>query len=132
MNKIEKWLDARRDVGLLALRLFVGLRLIYGVIDNVISWGRMEEFSRFLLANKFPFPMTSAILSVYVQFAGGLMILVGYGIRMASFLLVINFFVAVVMVHRHDTVEGMTPALAMFSGCITFLFCGAGKFALRR
>jgi hypothetical protein len=46
--------------------------------------------------------------------------------------MIINFLVALVMVHLHDSFEGMTPALAMLFSSILFLFYGAGKFALKR
>jgi putative oxidoreductase len=132
MNKIDIWLASNRDIGLLALRLFIGLRLIYGVADNVFSQERMREFAHFLEANGFPFPMLSAIVSVYVQLLGGVCILVGYQVRLASAFLIVNFLIALGMVHLNDTVEGMTPALAMLFGCITVLFTGAGRYSFEK
>ena len=90
------------------------------------------EFSVFLQNNGFPFPTFNAIVSVYVQFLGAILILVGYKIRYASFVLVINFLVALIFVHirANDTIEGMTGALAMLFGCLTFLFSGADKISL--
>jgi hypothetical protein len=38
LNKIEFWLSTKADVGLLLLRLFIGLRIVYGAFDNIISW----------------------------------------------------------------------------------------------
>jgi hypothetical protein len=35
------------------------------------------------------------------------------------------------MVHRNDTIEGMTPALAMLFSSVVFVFYGAGRFALK-
>ncbi|QHT65922.1 DoxX family protein [Rhodocytophaga rosea] len=129
MDKIDIWLSSNRDIGLLALRIFIGLRLIYGVADNVFSQEQMMEFAHFLEANNFPLPTLSAIVSVYVQLIGGLLILIGYQIRLAAAVLIVNFLVALGMVHINDTVEGMTPALAMLFGCITLLFTGAGKYS---
>jgi putative oxidoreductase len=92
----------------------------------------MIKFSDFLEANQFPFPVLSAVASVYVQFLGALLILAGYKIRIASFILSLNFMVALIFVHfrANDTIEGMTPALAMLFGCLTFLFTGADKISL--
>lgn len=132
MNKIDIWLSSNRDIGLLALRLFIGLRLVYGVVDNVLSKERMMEFAGFLEANGFPLPSLSAIVSVYVQLIGGLLILAGYQIRIASAVLIVNFLIALGMVHLHDSVEGMTPAMAMLFGCITLLFTGAGKYSFNK
>ncbi|MDN5212978.1 DoxX family protein [Fulvivirgaceae bacterium BMA12] len=131
-QKIEQFLGANKHIGILLLRIFVGGRLCYGVIDNVLSWERMIEFSDFLKANDFLFPTISALVSVYVQFIGAMLISFGFKIRIASFLLTINFLVALLFVHfpANDTVEGMTPALAMLFGCLTLLFTGAEKISL--
>jgi len=119
-------------IGLLILRLFIGLRLIYGVIDNIISWEQMVEFSKFLTTHGFPMPLVSAVVSVYVQFIGALLMLVGYKTRLAALVLVVNFIVALFAVHIPigDTVEGMTPALAMLFGCLTLFFTGSGKVSI--
>ncbi len=129
---MNSFLDANRHVGIFLLRLFIGLRLFYGVIDNVVSWEQMMEFARFLTANDFPFPVLSAICSVYLQLLGSLMILAGFKIRMASLLMVANFIIAVFFVHVKggDSIEEMTPALAMLFGCITFLFIGAERISI--
>lgn len=115
------------DIGIFILRLFIGLRLIYGVLDNIVSWDRMIDFSEFLSNHSFPFPLMSAVASVYIQFFCSIAILLGYKVRMASYLLIINFIVAIIFVHirSHDSIEVMTPALAMLFGCIT-LFCTGG------
>lgn len=132
IKKIKIFLDDNKSVGILLLRIFIGCRLFYGVVDNVLSWERMIEFSNFLEANNFPLPIISAIISVYVQLIGAIFILVGFKLRFASFLLSINFIVALIFVHfrANDTIEGMTPALAMLFGCLTLLFTGADKISL--
>ncbi len=129
---MEKLIRPNRDLGLLILRLFIALRLIYGVADNIISWKHMLEFSEFLTTFNFPLPKLSAILSVYIQFLGGLFLLIGFKTRLSAFILAINFLIALLFVHvvADDSVEQMTPALALFFGSITLLFTGAGKFSL--
>ncbi|MBK6266119.1 DoxX family protein [Marivirga sp. S37H4] len=132
VKKTDEYLDRNWQIGILLLRIFIGLRLLYGVVDNIISWQQMIEFSIFLENNGFPFPLMSAVTSVYVQFIGGLLILLGYKIRVTSFILIINFLVAfIVHLLANDTVEGMTPALAMLFGCLTFLFTGPGKLSVK-
>ena len=39
------------DVGLWCLRALTGASLIYGVIDNIVSAERMDEFVGFMAAN---------------------------------------------------------------------------------
>lgn len=132
LENIEKRLQSKKHLGILLLRIFIGTRLLYGVIDNILSWERMMEFSHFLQQNGFPFPTANAVISVYVQFVGAILILIGFKIRLASFVLVINFLIALIFVHISigDTIEGMTGALAMLFGCLTFLFTGADKISL--
>ena len=119
------------NIGILLLRIFLGIRLIYGVIDNIISWEKMVEFSSFLESFNFPLPIISAITSVSIQCVAGISILVGFKTRLASILLIINFIIAVLFVHiiSHDSIEGMTPALAMLFGSMTLFFTGAGKYS---
>ncbi|MFN2457984.1 MAG: DoxX family protein [Chitinophagaceae bacterium] len=105
-------------------------RLIYGVIDNILHWEKMLEFEQFLNQFKFPLPLISAVVSVYAQFIAGILILIGWKIRWAAFVMIINLLVALVMVHRNDTVEQMTRALAILFCCVLFLFYGSGRYSL--
>ena len=132
LNKFEIYLNKKKALGILFLRLFISLRLIYGVIDNIISWEQMLEFAAFLQNNSFPFPTFSAVLSVYIQFIAAICVLLGYNIRLASFFLIVNFLIAIIFFHLAvgDSIEGMTGALAMFFGALTFLFTAAEKYSL--
>jgi putative oxidoreductase len=129
---MNAWFKKNADLGILLFRMFLSIRIIYGVIDNVLSWSRMIEFSKFLEVNKFPYPMFSALLSVYAQLLAGLFILAGWKTRFASLILVINFMVAIFTVHRKDSFEAMTPALAMLFGSVLLLFTGPGRYGLER
>ena len=119
-------------IGTFLLRIFVGGRLIYGVIDNVLSWEKMVEFSVFLEQHQFPFPLLAAVASVVIQFVGALMILIGFKTKIWAILLVLNFLIALVFVHFQvgDTVESMTPALALLFICLSLVFTGPGKFSV--
>jgi putative oxidoreductase len=132
MKQIEQWLSSKSDIGLLALRIFIGLRIIIGASDNIISWERMMEFSEFLKVNNFPVPTFCAVLSVYAQFICAILIVIGYKTRFAAAVLVFNFIVAIVMVHLSHSIERMTPALAMLFISIALLFTGSGKYSLKK
>jgi putative oxidoreductase len=71
------WFHKNSDIGVLLLRLFTGIRLLYGVLDNVVSWSHMLKFRDFLQQFQFPFPLLSAILSVYCQLLAGILFIVG-------------------------------------------------------
>ena len=124
-------LETKGYVGILIIRVFLGLRLIYGVIDNILSWERMMEFSKFLQSNGFNMPTIFAVLSVYAQFFCAILIIIGYRTRLASFILIINFIIAAfVHIRANDSIENMTPALAMLFICVTLFFTGADKIGL--
>ena len=124
----------RSAIGLLLLRLFLGARLFYGVIDNAISWDKMKEFAEFLSSNHFPMPLLSAIISVSAQLICSIMILIGWQTKIASLIMVFNFLVALIAVHFRlgDSIEGMTPVLAMFFCSLTLFFTGPGEHAINR
>ena len=119
-------------LGLLIIRIFIGLRAIYGVIDNVVNWDKMHEFSRFLANYKFPMPTVSAILSVAIQLFCGFFLLVGWKTKWSAVLMFFNFLTAIFMVHlpNGDSIEASTPALAMLFISACLFFTGAGKYSV--
>ena len=118
--------------GLLLFRLLISARLIYGVLDNILSWKQMVEFEHFLAARGVPFPLLGAILSVCVQFICGVLYLLGAACRLTGFLLIVNFVAALVIAHRGDTFVGMFQALTMLFAGILIFFDGPGKFSVDR
>jgi putative oxidoreductase len=124
------WFHKNSDIGVLLLRLFTGIRLLYGVLDNVVSWSHMLKFRDFLQQFQFPFPLLSAILSVYCQLLAGILFVVGFKIRMAAILMIVNFLVAVCVVHWGQPLEAMTPPLFILFVSILFLFQGAGRYSV--
>lgn len=130
MDRFFQWLDRNRDMGIFLLRLFVGFRLLEGVTDNIFSWPRMHEFSEFLDKFGFPFPIFCAVLSVYAQAVAGVLIILGWQIRYAAMLMIINFVVALVMVHWGQSIDEMTVPLLLLFIFILFLFYGAGSITL--
>lgn len=121
-----------KGYGIFFLRLFIGARLIYGVIDNVISWEKMLEFKGFLAANNFPVPLACAVVSVYAQLICGVLFILGWKIRLAAFVMMFNFIIAVFLhLNRRDGFEAMTPALAIFFSSVLFFLEGPGKLYLK-
>jgi putative oxidoreductase len=130
MTRVFTWFERNRDWGIFLLRLFIGLRLIYGVQDNVLSWEHMIRFRDFLQQFHFPIPLVCAVVSVYVQLITGIMLILGWKIRYAAILLIINFLVALIMVHRNQPIEAMTAPMAILFSAILFLFQGAGRISV--
>ena len=130
MSRLFAPFERRKDLASFLLRVLLGARLVWGTQDNVFSWERMEEFAGFLAANGLPWPMPpilGAVLSAWVQFAGGILLILGAFTRWASAILVLNFIAALLIAHRSDTFEGMFPALVMLFGGLYFLAHGAGR-----
>ena len=130
MARNENWLARNREVAPLLLRLFAAFVLIYGTYDNVFDQARMLEFRDFLAANRFPMPLQSAWLSAYGQFLAGILLAAGFLTRLAAVVVVINFIVALGMVHLRTPFNVNIAPLAMLVIGIFFLICGAPRFSV--
>lgn len=99
---MKSWLLLDRLAGLapaalLALRVYLGGFLIWGVWDNIVSAARMAEFEAFLAGLNAPLPALAAPVSVWIQFAIGVLLIPGLLTRWAGLFLAANFAVAVVL-----------------------------------
>lgn len=118
------------DLAALVLRLFVAFVLVYGTQDNVFHRERMLEFRDFLAQHGFPYPLVSAWLSAYAQFATGILLALGLLTRPAALVVVVNFVVALVMVHVGLPFNANIAPLAMLVGGIYFALAGAPRWSL--
>jgi putative oxidoreductase len=100
------------------------------VQDNVFDWQRMVEFQHFLEAQSFPFPLFCAVLSVYAQLICGLLFLIGLFTRPAALIMVVNFVIAILMIHAGGPYPPAVPAIAMLSCSLFLLFHGPGKWSV--
>ena len=122
--------DRQTDVAILLLRLFTGFVLIYGTQDNVFDREHMLEFRDFLAKFGFPAPMFSARLSAYSQFVAGILIAAGLLTRPAAAVMVINFAVALWMVHWGLPFASNVSPLAMAVNSVFLVITGAGSLAV--
>ncbi len=118
------------DLALLSLRLFLGAFLIYGVWDNIVSAERMAEFVGFLTQLNCPVPEIAAPLSVWAQFAVGVLLIPGLLTRWAGIVLAINFIVAVALIAPTGASfrDLYPPAILIFIGAL-FATLGAGRLS---
>jgi len=117
------------DLALLLLRLFVGLFLIWGVMNSVGSSERMTEFVNFLKDHGFPAPQLLASISIYLQLAMGVAFVLGLFTRWAGLLCAIHFGIALALDHAGG-MRGIFP-----NGCLVFIGLylgthGAGRFSI--
>ena len=120
-------MDRYREYGMFFVRLIVGFHLIYGTADNVFSWPRMLEFRDFLAANGIPFPLFGANLSAWAQFLCGILFILGWFIRPAALVMIVNFICAIAIAHRTGGYPPAALALIMLFSSIAFFVHGAGK-----
>ena len=130
------WLQAPRLTPLqpavmLALRLYVGGFLIWGVWDNITSAARMAEFEAFLAGLNCPLPAIAAPLSVWAQFLIGAALIPGVLTRWAGLLLSLNFIVAVVLLWGGgaDARGLFPPAILIFVGLVLAAY-GPGRWSV--
>jgi len=118
------------DIGPLCLRVLTGVFLVYGVVDNVISAERMDEFAVFLAANSFPVPGLMAPLSVYIQLVCGLALVLGFLTRWTGIVLTVHFIIAIAMVHWNQDFRAWWPAIVLVGIGFQFALTGAGNISL--
>jgi putative oxidoreductase len=124
------FLKPYRDYAPIFLRLLIGIFIIHGVQDNILSAERMAEFEKFLAARGVPVTAAAARLSVYAQFICGVSILLGAWIRLTSVVFIINFICAIVIAHLGHSFQQLFPALMMIAAGLFFLFNGAGRLSI--
>lgn len=120
----------RPDAAVLILRVFYAGILIYGTQDNVFSQAQMHEFRDFLERHGFPYPLVSAYLSVYAQFISGLLLLVGAATRLVAAVMIVNFLVALGMVHVGLPFSANIAPLSMLALGVFFTLFGAGPWSV--
>ena len=130
LRNLDAYFSTRKGYGEFFLRLVIGWRLIDGTQDNVFSWERMLEFKHFLEQQGVPAPLVAANVSVYAQFICGILYILGAFTRPAAIIMIINFIMALLIVHTRDTYQGAFPAMVILTGSVLFLFNGAGKFSI--
>jgi putative oxidoreductase len=118
------------DLALLVLRIAIGSFLIWGVLDNIVSQERMDEFVDFLTKFNFPAPELMARVSVWAQFFVGIFFVAGLLTRWAGLICAANFIVAIVMVDRFGGLRGAFPALCLVLIGFYLATQGAGRFSL--
>lgn len=128
--RLDRYFQHYKEYGNFFLRLVIGWRLIDGTQDNVFSWERMIEFRDFLALHGTPFPLLAAIVSVYAQFICGILYMIGWFVRPAAIIMIINFIAALIIAHIGLSFQQSFDAWMMLVGSIFFLFSGAGKISV--
>jgi putative oxidoreductase len=131
MNPIAK--DRATSVGLLVLRLFLGLGIMAHGYQKFFVFG-VSGFAGFLEKLGAPAPQASAWLSASAELAGGLLIAVGLLTRLAAVPLAINMAVAAFVAHSGyfitNTPPGREYALNLGAAFVALALTGAGRYSI--
>jgi putative oxidoreductase len=130
-----------QSLALLIIRLAIAMVFLYHgsqKLFDAFGGPNYQEFAKFLASKHVPMPLESAILSGCAEFFGGLVFLVGTGLRIISIPLAFNMFVAVLFTAPNGFGVNNKP----YPGCeypVTLLLVviamgllGPGEFTLDR
>lgn len=125
------WLDRLQPLGALALRLALGaIMLSYGY-QKVIPHGSLYNFTH--TVTHLGLPAGLGYLAAFLEFFGGILLLVGLFTRVISLLMVVEMGVVIDKVFRHGTLIGKNSfAVPMLCGVIALMlvFTGSGWLGL--
>ncbi|SDH01440.1 DoxX family protein [Winogradskyella thalassocola] len=117
------------DLGLLLLRLFLGLGMCFG--HGLGKWNMLFSGGDIQFADPFGLgAFTSLVMAVFAEVVCSVLIALGILTRWALVPLIITMLVAVFIVHISDGFSGMEKAMLYGMGYITLLFTGPGKFSI--
>jgi putative oxidoreductase len=128
--------SAAHDLGLLLVRLILGVVLMFHGSQKLFGWfdgPGMDGFTSFLTALEIPMPHVSAYLSAGTEFAGGALLVLGFLTRLVAIPVVVNMIVAIITVHRDGFAvkdDGMEYALMLCVVALALVFMGGGRFSV--
>lgn len=118
----------QRDLGLLFLRVTVGLMMALGH-----GWGKFQN----VLSGNFDFgdpiglgPTISLILAAFAEFICALLVVFGVKTRWVAIPVVITMLVAAFVVHLDDPWGRKEFALLYAIPFLTLVFTGAGRYSV--
>ena len=118
------------EFGPIFVRFLVGFHLFYGNWGRLVQRAAYNDFHALLVRNHFPMPTVWAYVSSGAQVVCGVLFMLGLFTRPAAAIMVINFVVALVMVHWGQVYPRQFPALMMLCTSIFLLLHGPGRVAL--
>lgn len=121
------------DLGLAILRILVGLAFIT-VFEKFLPregvWGPQQWFIEDVAEMGFPVPSIFAWLAVLSEFIGGLLLVVGFGTRLAALANCIVTGTAAFIFHNGDIGRSGLTATVFLAMCTTLLIAGPGRLSL--
>jgi putative oxidoreductase len=121
------------DLALLALRLMLGLILLYHGLPKIGDFAEtLDAFGKMGV----PAPAVSLLFAIVAEVAGGLLILLGVWTDVAAPLVILNMLGAIFTVHWKAgfdfTKGGYEHPLTVLVMALVLLLAGPGRYALGR
>jgi putative oxidoreductase len=115
--------------GLALVRIITGVLMIYHGLE-LFDAEKMKGYGQWLTDLNFPAPVLMGYLGKGAEFAGGLLLLVGFFTRFAALLIAITMLVVCLfMGHGRLFTDDQHPFLFVLLG-IVFFFTGPGQWSL--
>jgi putative oxidoreductase len=124
-----RYLDRLQPLALLIMRLALGAVMVAHGYQNLFR--HLHEHVRFVAS--LGIPAWLGYVSSFVEFAGGLLVLVGLFTRAAAFALCIDLIVAIWKVNWHNGLtgdHGYEFPLALATLAFALIFLGGGPIAM--
>jgi putative oxidoreductase len=116
------------NAGYLLFRVFIGAMFITHGYGKV--FGGLAGFTGFVGKMGIPLFTVLAPVAAYVEFAGGILLILGLFTRITAFLIVCDMAVAVLVAHAGAPFHVKELALVFLAANLLFLLKGAGKYSL--
>jgi putative oxidoreductase len=125
----QSWRHKAKHAGLLWLRLTMGLAIAYHGYGKVFG-GQVNMLSAGLTQMGMPAPVLLAWLAALSEFAGGLLIVLRLGTRVAAFFVFFTMSVAVFKAHANDPWQVKELAYLFGTNAFALILTGAGCYSL--
>lgn len=134
-----RWLDSMQPWGACALRLVLGVAMVYNGWHKVIPASGFHGGNTFSALDHWSYEVSTmglpswlGYVSACTEFVGGFLLLLGLLTRFTAFLVTCNMLVAMWKVNYHHGYSGSQYSLALLVIALMLLFYGAGNLALDR
>ncbi len=127
---MNSWRDKSLSIGLIWLRVLMGLGISMFHGYGKVFGGWMEQFADGVAKMGFPAPDLFAWGAALSEFLGGILIALGIGTRIAAFFVFCTMTVAAFVRHADDPVDVKELALIYGVIAMAILLLGPGRFSL--
>jgi len=129
------WLSQYRDIGLLFLRIGLGISMVFHGLPKLqgglAAWEKLGHAMANLGVNFFP--AFWGFSSAMVETLGGVLIVLGFCFRPVTILLSFNFIVATLLLYKSNAAfENWSHPVELLVVFFSLIFIGAGKYSIDR